>query len=624
MAKLLEWIGCTVVGAACTFSGCVEDTTAGKDGLGTTSGGNGGTLVQGGVNGEGAISAEGGDRQGEGGADGDGCLRCGGAGGEHAGASGSFAGGGDFSSGGAMSNPGCIDPRQEDEGFGSAPESHGGAPGDDGIIVIIEHGAGEAVGERVSFSSWGSWDTRCYPFESSWSFVEIPAGSELTDDDIETSGDDGAARDATFFPDAAGTYRLQFTLTTADGRSESRDIEFIVLPLRIPYVLVASEGGTFIGEARAVDDDGADDSAIGAEFLQEPSSEEAWIATEFEDDVASRTAALYPSPHVSQWALVYPADLRQGARTLRVLPGYEDGGVLLEGEAPNLSLGLVRVESESVSVNSEPPVTVFRLVTSRADGYSPHVLREIRALPAQPIPPFRYGNDRVAWLEGGVEEGVELELWAVKNSTETDPVQLMSCGSREGDFTAIRQVLAPARRTLVALVSTADSGENQAIYRLTADDDGRYSCAVDSPLNERVYAAPSAAQPVLEFAVYAPSTALFIVQQLADGRSTEVWLAGYTQATTPSRIVDLAGRNTGVRSRLSSLVWTRTTYESGPGVTRPLSSEIWRARPDGSHPTRLVAHESTSERAVLITLGLNAGIKIPREPVTSGAAGAAN
>jgi hypothetical protein len=603
------------------FPGCGEDEhggTEGEAGSGDTDRPTGGSPTLPGETG-GAAGERTSGAGGTSGASGAGTA----GGGAATGDGGTSGSGGDFSMGGAVPSPGCTDP---DEEGGLGQGGSGGAADETGIVLeFYATGPVATIGNPATLSSWGSWDTRCFAFEASCVFEELPDGSQLTDADIERVSD----AEWRIYPDAPGTYRFRLTLTTADGRSKSGELELQVRGLSIPYVRVQSEDGVITGSARVVSDDGFSDEPVGGEFMQHASSEEAWIAEEFEADVAARTAAAYDHPTSQLWTLAYPTNLYRGWRTLGLITSNGLGPVtetsLEEAEAARFPRdGSTVVYLGRVDSTADAP---FRVGTVEADGYRRRLIREGVRLPERSIPPFWYGRGEQAWLEAGREPDIELELWVGSYISETIPADarvVLSCEADSNHFTVLRQLESTERDGLLALVATSGFDAAHAIYRLTADENGNFSCDPDSPLNHRVYGSPSDAEPVLEIHADQSQHVLF-VQQLPDGRNTRILRTSYQQEVEPAVVVDLAGRNNGIHlySYPPLLLWTRTLYEPGPGITRPITSELWRARYyDGFNPTRIVAHESTPERAVLITSGLNAGIRIPTDLGAAGATGA--
>src|SRR5688572_25478060 len=262
-----------VLGSA--FPGCGEDAHGGTEGEaghgGMTQAAGGSPTLEGGTAGAAGERTErtggAGGTSGVGGAGG--AMTIAGAAGEAAatGGGGTSGSGGDFSMGGAVPSPGCTDPAEEEGGLGEG--GSGGASDETGIVLeFYAAGAVATIGNPATLSTWGSWDTRCYAFEVSWVFEQLPDGSQLTDADLEGVSD----VEWRFYPDAPGTYRLRLTLTTADGRSRSGELELLVQGLSIPYVRVQSEDGVITGSARVVSDDGFSDEPVGGEFVQHASS----------------------------------------------------------------------------------------------------------------------------------------------------------------------------------------------------------------------------------------------------------------------------------------------------------------------------------------------------------------
>jgi hypothetical protein len=619
-----------VLGSA--FPGCGEDAHGGTEGEaghgGMTQAAGGSPTLEGGTAGAAGERTErtggAGGTSGVGGAGG--AMTIAGAAGEAAatGGGGTSGSGGDFSMGGAVPSPGCTDPAEEEGGLGEG--GSGGASDETGIVLeFYAAGAVATIGNPATLSTWGSWDTRCYAFEVSWVFEQLPDGSQLTDADLEGVSD----VEWRFYPDAPGTYRLRLTLTTADGRSRSGELELLVQGLSIPYVRVQSEDGVITGSARVVSDDGFSDEPVGGEFVQHASSEKTWIAEEFEADVAARTAASYDHPTSKRWTLAYPTNLYRGWRTLGLITSNGVGPAtetsLEEAETARFSRdGSTVVYLGRVDNNAD---AAFRVGTVEADGYRPRLIREGVRLPERSVPAFWYERGEQAWVEAGSEPDVELELWVGRYASETTPADarvVLKCEADADRFTVLRQLESTERDGIIALVATSGFDDAHAIYRLTKDEDGNYSCDPDSPLNHPVYRSPSDAEPVLEI-LADERQHVFFVQQLPDGRSTRILRTTYQQEAEPLVVVDLPGRNNGIHlySYPPLLLWTRTLYEPGSGITRPTTSQLWRARHyDGFNPTRIIAHESTAERAVLITSGLNAGIRIPTDLGAAGATGA--
>ena len=114
-------------------------------------------------------------------------------------------------------------------------------------------------GDTVNLDGTGSNDPENIGFETSWTFLQVPAGSDVSDGDLTGA----TTLTPSFAPDVAGDYVLQLTVSNVNGdSSDTVTISVIELPNELPVADAGADSLALLGEPATLDGSGSSDPDI--------------------------------------------------------------------------------------------------------------------------------------------------------------------------------------------------------------------------------------------------------------------------------------------------------------------------------------------------------------------------
>ncbi len=511
---------------------------------------------------------------------------CGGSGsGAAPGGTGGDDGGGGSDSGGNAGSDGKG-------GMGGATES-----GDPRIDVSTEVGAPGLASTATATSEDGATFT--------WELTKQPEGSDLADEDLEDS-DTATVR---FIPQVEGAYELSVT-ATSNGESSTKEVTLEVEGYDVPFALfrlvpgeeesnvhhvalMVSSGG---GDAREVGCThtvtagylGQSGSPIArayatATYVPQTLKEEARIASFVFDKNSEVDAKVELATSKTQCADEEAGDA----------PVFADLGEPVT--EPALPLRFSPNGSRLLGM-SQPAAQQLRLLT--ADSSS----GELRALVVGDpswIPHYGWSSDGRVFVQHQdaqhPDSPYQLLLIADEEDSLDDGSLVVDCTGvdPENAVMPINQVY-PAGDDLVVV-------KDYDVYRLEADDEGKFDCAIDSERNALV------AEDVNSVDVARDGSRIVYDSTAENG----IFVSPLASLEDAVRISPEDGtQHFHPRFALggAQVVWTSVYQYSAPedDETTPFDEDVvrvYRANPDGSHPFVVWQRSGPEEETLFATGG---------------------